>query len=242
MAYGKKYTICAHRGLSGLVPENTMAAFAAAHVLGADEIEFDVRLCANGKMIVSHDDRIDRVSNKKGMLTDYSLDFLLKTNAGAYMNWQTFYCTPEQVIKHFGGYITLNIHINESGEDVSVIKELRKLIHYYDALDNVYFSASGNTLKMCRAFAPEIPRCCIDTESVSDMSSIEYAVQCACSRLQFYKPNFNQRMIDYAHSFGINVGVYWADDFYEAKRFLDMKVDTILTHRADILIAMPTDK
>lgn len=242
MANRKKCLICAHRGLSGLVPENTMAAFAAAQILGADEIEFDVRLCGDGKMIVSHDAKVDRISNRKGLLTDYKLDTLLKTNAGAYMNWQTYYCTPEQVISHFGGYITLNIHINEEGKNGSVIKELRRLIHYYDILDNVYFSASGEILEMCRQLAPEIPRCCVDTEGSLDFTAIDFAIKCACNRVQFYKPNFNQKMVDYAHEYGINVGVYWADDLYETRRFLDMNIDTVMTHRADILIAMPMEK
>ena len=41
-------SFCAHRGLSALVPENTLPAFAAAYALGADEIEFDVRLTCDG--------------------------------------------------------------------------------------------------------------------------------------------------------------------------------------------------
>ena len=41
---------CAHRGLSKLMPENTLPAFAAALALGADEIEFDIRLTKVSKM------------------------------------------------------------------------------------------------------------------------------------------------------------------------------------------------
>lgn len=235
----RKHTVCAHRGLSGLVPENTLAAFAAAQAVGADELEFDVRLCGDGNMIVSHDAVVDRVSDKKGRLSSYRLPILLKTNAGAYMNWYTFYCTPQQVIEQFGGRITLNIHINEPGKDGEVIRSLRRLLYQNNAMDYAYFSASGRTLELCRSLAPDIPRCAIDTVDDSGLSVIDCAVKYACSRVQFYKPHFDQVMIDRAHSYGISVSAYWADDSYEARRFLDMKIDTILTHRADILVAMP---
>ena len=46
---------CAHRGLSKLMPENTLPAFAAALSLGADEIEFDIRLTKDQKLIVAID-------------------------------------------------------------------------------------------------------------------------------------------------------------------------------------------
>ena len=239
MADIRKHTICAHRGLSGLVPENTMAAFAAAYAVGADEIEFDVRLCGDGNMIVSHDPVVDRVSDKKGRLSAYRLPTLLKTNAGAYMNWYTYYCTPQQVIEQFAGRIVLNIHINEPGKDGEVIRTLRRLLYQYNAMDYAYFSASGKILEQCKTLAPDIARCAVDAVDDSGLGAIDCAVKYACSRVQFYKPHFTQAMIDRAHSYGIRVSAYWADDSYEARRFLDMKIDTILTHRADILIAMP---
>ncbi len=239
MADFRKHIICAHRGLSGLVPENTMAAFAAAQAVGADEIEFDVRLCGDGNMIVCHDETIDRVSDRKGKLADYRVETLLGINAGAYRNWYTYFCTPEQVIEHFAGRITLNIHINEPGKDAKVIRNLRRLLYQHNALDYAYFSASGKTLELCRRFAPDIARCAVDAADESGLGAIDYAVRFACSRVQFYKPRFTKAMVERAHSYGIRVGAYWADDSYEARRFLDMKVDTILTHRADVLIAMP---
>lgn len=48
------------------MPENTLPSFAAAIALGADEIEFDVRLTSDLKMVVCHDDDVNRVSDRKG--------------------------------------------------------------------------------------------------------------------------------------------------------------------------------
>ena len=50
--------IIAHRGASGLAPENTLAAFAKAIEVGADGIEFDLHLTADGAIVVHHDYRL----------------------------------------------------------------------------------------------------------------------------------------------------------------------------------------
>ena len=54
--------ICAHRGLSGAMPENTLPAFAAAIAAGAQEIEFDLFPSADGIPVVSHDPDLARVA------------------------------------------------------------------------------------------------------------------------------------------------------------------------------------
>lgn len=65
--------IFAHRGASGYAPENTLEAFALAMEMGADGIELDVQLTKDGEVVVIHDEVIDRVSNGKGLVKDYTL-------------------------------------------------------------------------------------------------------------------------------------------------------------------------
>lgn len=142
----RKYKICAHRGLSGVMPENTLPSFAAAIALGADEIEFDVRLTSDLKMIVCHDDDVNRVSDRKGAVGDYDLDTLMRCNAGSYINWYVGFCTPEQVIERFAGRVVMNIHIAEFHPDFDVPAELRRLLYHYDATDSAYFSARDEQL------------------------------------------------------------------------------------------------
>lgn len=62
---------CTHRGVSALMPENTLPAFAAAIALGADKIEPDVCLTRDQQLIVSHDGTLERISNGQGSLSDY---------------------------------------------------------------------------------------------------------------------------------------------------------------------------
>ena len=56
--------VCAHRGLHGRLPENSLAAFGAAVALGAPEIEFDLYATADGELVVCHDDRVERISGR----------------------------------------------------------------------------------------------------------------------------------------------------------------------------------
>lgn len=55
--------IIAHRGASGHAPENTMAAFEEAERLGAEFIEFDIQMSKDGKLVVIHDDTVDRTTD-----------------------------------------------------------------------------------------------------------------------------------------------------------------------------------
>lgn len=53
----------AHRGYSLKYPENTLPAFQAAIATGVDRIELDLRISADGKLLVIHDDTLDRTTN-----------------------------------------------------------------------------------------------------------------------------------------------------------------------------------
>lgn len=62
--------IWAHRGASGYAPENTIPAFKLAVEQGADGIELDVHMSADGKLMVIHDETVDRTSNGTGRVVD----------------------------------------------------------------------------------------------------------------------------------------------------------------------------
>ena len=119
-----KNLFCAHRGVSALMPENSLPAFAAALALGADEIEFDVRLTKDGKMVVSHDDSLHRISNGTGLVADHTLDELRKLNIGVEHGWEVPFCTPEEVFSLLANKIAFNIHIKEHGENGAMIQAI----------------------------------------------------------------------------------------------------------------------
>lgn len=74
----------AHRGASGYAPENTRAAFDRAVALGAQAIETDVQLTADGRLVLFHDGTVDRTSDGQGPLADYTLAELRRLDLGAW--------------------------------------------------------------------------------------------------------------------------------------------------------------
>lgn len=62
-----------HRGACGYAPENTIASFRKAIELGVDMMEFDVRLCKSGEVIILHDEKVDRMTNGHGPVSNLSL-------------------------------------------------------------------------------------------------------------------------------------------------------------------------
>ena len=80
--------VIAHRGLSGLAPENTVVAFRKAIEAGADMIELDVHLSRDGQVVVIHDDTLDRTTGVRGKVAAYSLDQLKQYDAGSWFNPQ----------------------------------------------------------------------------------------------------------------------------------------------------------
>lgn len=72
--------IWAHRGASGSAPENTIEAFQKAIEMQAEGIELDVQLSKDGQLVVCHDETIDRCSNQKGFIKDYTLQQLESFN------------------------------------------------------------------------------------------------------------------------------------------------------------------
>lgn len=78
--------IYAHRGSSTHVPENTLAAFARALEQGADGIELDAKLSADGELVVIHDQTVNRTTNGQGRVNRLTLAQLRSLDAGRWMD------------------------------------------------------------------------------------------------------------------------------------------------------------
>ncbi|HYV99221.1 MAG TPA: glycerophosphodiester phosphodiesterase family protein, partial [Gemmatimonadaceae bacterium] len=81
---GRARPVIAHRGDRAHAPENTLAAFHAAARAGADGFECDVRLTADGAVVVLHDPRVDRTTDGTGDVTALSVEWIRTLNAGAH--------------------------------------------------------------------------------------------------------------------------------------------------------------
>ena len=81
MSFAADRLIVGHRGAAGLAPENTLKSFAAAAALGIHAVELDVHW-AHGRLLVIHDQTLDRTTSGRGPLAHCSLAALRALNAG----------------------------------------------------------------------------------------------------------------------------------------------------------------
>jgi glycerophosphoryl diester phosphodiesterase len=75
--------IVGHRGASSYRPESTMPSFALAIEQGADAIELDVHLTADGQLAVIHDDTLDRTTSGTGSVAALTMRKIRQADAGA---------------------------------------------------------------------------------------------------------------------------------------------------------------
>lgn len=103
----------AHRGYSSSYPENTILAFEKALAAGADMIELDIHLSRDGRLVVIHDDRIDRTADGTGAVSGLSLTELKRHSYNNRMAEHGFVEIPtlDEVIAWAGDRVMLNIEI-----------------------------------------------------------------------------------------------------------------------------------
>jgi len=78
--------IVAHRGASALAPENTLSSFRRAVEIGADGIEFDVRLARDGVPVVIHDASLVRTGGREEKIVDLTSAQLAEMDVGSWFN------------------------------------------------------------------------------------------------------------------------------------------------------------
>ncbi|MBQ6007021.1 MAG: hypothetical protein IJL17_00675 [Kiritimatiellae bacterium] len=225
--------LCAHRGFSTVAPENSLPAFGSAVALGANEIEFDLWWTKDGEIVSIHDATLDRVSNGKGKVFDHTYEELLKLDFGS-KTGQHFAGLKilrfEEILAKLSCHTIMNIHMKDVGKewDEAHVKKVLRLIDAYDARGHVYFMSSCGPLQdQLARLAPDIPRC---MGYAPGKDIVDEAIKHKCQMVQLFKPYFDQATVDRAHAAGMRVNVFWSDDPAEAKKFLDMGIDTILTN------------
>ena len=83
VAHRDDVSIIAHAGAQGHAPPNTMEAFEAALELGADTLEMDLQVTADGRIVTIHDGTVDRTTDGSGAVADLTLDEVQALDAGA---------------------------------------------------------------------------------------------------------------------------------------------------------------
>ncbi len=154
--------IFAHRGASAHAPENTIAAFELALAQNADAIELDVKLTADGHVVVIHDSTVDRTTGSRGRVKDLSLAQLRSLDAGSFFSEKyrgEKIPTLEEVLEAVGKRTIINVELkNYSTPGDQLVVTVCMLVKKFSLQKHVMFSsffASG--LSKARSYLPDVP-------------------------------------------------------------------------------------
>jgi len=161
---GTSPLVIGHRGAAALAPENTLAGFRLARDLGV-AFELDVTMSADGRVVVIHDDELDRTTSGAGFVDETSWADLARLDAGGWYG-EGFAGEPlptlDMVFEEIGGDVPIDVEI-KSPRDRTRAAELAGLvvdcIEKYGMEERVFITSFNPlVLAAVRERAPEIPR------------------------------------------------------------------------------------
>jgi glycerophosphoryl diester phosphodiesterase len=163
LEYFPRPIILAHRGDLAHAPENTLPAFEQAIQKGADGVELDAKLTADGHVIVFHDTTVDRTTNGSGKVSSFTMNGIRKLDAGSWLD-EKFAGTKvpllEEVFETIGKDKLINIELtNYSTPRDGLTSKICDLIKKHDNHKQIIFSSFfASNLRIAAQTLPEIPR------------------------------------------------------------------------------------
>ena len=134
-----KPMVSAHRGACKYAPENTIASFDLAVEQGADAIELDAKLSADGKVMVIHDQTVDRTTNGKGKVNQLTHQELKQLDAGSFFDPRFSgerIPTLDEVFESVGRKIFINVELTNYASRHDELVPLVDELHDADGAEN----------------------------------------------------------------------------------------------------------
>jgi len=161
--WARRPLVIAHRGAARLAPENTLAAFRLAADLGADAVELDARLTADGEVVVLHDKLLDRTTNGSGPVSQRTRHELQALDAGARFSPDFAgerIPTLDQVFEAVGSRLLINVELkNYDSAFDRLVAQVSSRVRAHGLQRRVLLSCfSPISLWTAHLIAPEIPR------------------------------------------------------------------------------------
>ena len=157
--------VIAHRGACAYAPENTLASMRKAHALGAQWVEFDVMLTADGEAIIMHDETLARTTNGgKRAVAETLYQDITRLDAGTWFGKQYAQKPVPTLVELLELLKKLKLNINleikpTPGKEVETAeKSLACLRHYWplEASPPMISSQSPQCLRTVHQLAPEL--------------------------------------------------------------------------------------
>lgn len=144
------FVVIAHRGFSSNAPENTIAAFDLAVEHGFTNIELDVQLTADNKLVILHDDLVDRTTNGNGPVKSFKLEELQALDAGSWFDTQFAneqIPTLQAVLERYAGKIHLHLELKSNEAELAgEVAGLLKNCGWLSNLEDESFAVPGLTI------------------------------------------------------------------------------------------------
>ena len=223
--------IIAHRGASGLAPENTLKAMAKALELGAPAIEIDVQ-AADGELWVFHDRRLERCSNGKGVLTEQARAYLEQLDAGEGEVIPTLW----QVMEIIAGRCELHIELKgaHTADAVAALTQRAETELGFAACQWVVSSFHHPELARFAALRPDIRLGALTANLPFTLA--QFAEDLGAWSLNCDVDFVDRMLVEDAHRRGLKVLVYTVDYPEDYEMLASMGVDGIFTNRPDRLL------
>ena len=241
--------VFAHRGGCALGPENTVAAFDLGMAAGADGLELDVHLSADGVLVVHHDELLDRTTNATGPVAARTADELARVDAGYH-----FAAAGEYPFRNQGVGVPALRDVLRRYPDIPIIIEMKvdspamgealaREVRAAGAAERVCAAGFGaRSAAAARAALPGMPSSACHTEvqlavyrslvrwPVHPTSYHAYQVPEVAGRIRVVSPRF----IRHAHAARLKVQVWTVDQEDDMQRLLGWGVDALITNRPDL--------
>jgi len=255
--------IVAHRGGAGLAPENTLDAFANSLELGVEAVELDVHLSKDGVPVVIHDPSLEKTTDGKGFVENFTLGELKSFNAGVRFKGSLDTAiardttkdgkeiqripTLEEVLDLIKRRVKLQLEIKvrEDGSrypgiEGKVIEALRK----HDIVNRtVLLSFDFPTLREAKEREPGLQTCALlggrylNAMLPRGVSAI--ADEMASLKVEYAgidERRYTPALLEGLRTRGYRVGVWTVNDESRMRYFIQQGVDFITTDRPDVLM------
>jgi glycerophosphoryl diester phosphodiesterase len=228
--------IFAHRGASAQAPENTLAAFELALRHEADAIELDVKLCADGQVVVLHDQTVERTTDKQGDIRYMTLAALKELDAGSFFDIafrNERIPTLEQVLVSFGHKTFINIELtNYASPNDDLPERVVELVKRYRLEKQILFSSfNPRALRAVMQLLPEVPIGLLALPGRRGWWARSWLGRMLVP-YEALHPNIqdvNTRLVKSTHQRGHRINVYTVNQPEDMQRLFNLGVDGIFT-------------
>lgn len=229
----------AHRGASKYYPENTILSIKEGIKAGAEGIEIDVHKTKDNKLVVIHDEDIERTFKGKGLVKDYTLTKLKEFKCRNKVFQENLDCripTLEEVleiIKVAGIMLNIELKTDEIHYE-GIEKDVIDLVNKYDLKDKVILSSFNHeSIKMVRQIDSEIKTGLLYEKPIKDI--IKYAKIFGAYAIHPDKRLVTEELLREASENNIKVNIYTVNSPIIMRKLIKARASGLFTDYPDLL-------